>query len=207
MCTTSTRERLLKAATDVLSEESFSQLSIDRVTERAGLSRRTFFLHFNSKDQLLAEVLSYMRPVQIEKYRSWTDKLDPDLGTDDRIYSLFRNLVEMIRAPDWRGCCFLRVSAEFGDRTGHPVHAVVAEAHRDMERWLEAELNSGDFVAPGLLAKQLVILINGLLVMQLVHRDGSYSAAVLCMLPSILAAEKAQEASRSKSVFRIAASG
>lgn len=182
-----TRERLLDAAYRIIAEESLSHLSIDRVAMRAGLSRRTFFLHFDSKDQLLAEVLDYIRPAFAEMYESWSRQLDPGLMVEERIYALFRRMIELADDPHWKGCCFLRVSAEFGDRRGHPVHAVVAQAHHDMEHWLAWELGKGDYTAPSLVAKQLVVLLNGMLVMQLVHRDGSYGAAVLCMLPDILA--------------------
>lgn len=201
----STRDRLLEAATRIIAEESLSQLSIDRVAERAGLARRTFFLHFSSKDELLAQVLEHVRPAYAARYRQWTEGLDPDLTVEERIYALFRNVVEMIGHPGWKGCCFLRISAEFGDRQGHPVHAVVADAHRDMERWLEAELSRGDYVTPGLLAKQLAILLNGLLVMQLVHRTPCYGAAVLCMLPDLLASARYGAAARSQDISRLAA--
>ena len=183
----STRERLLDAAYRIISEGSLSQLSIDHVTERAGLSRRTFFLHFPSKDQLLADVLDYLRPAQALKFRQWTEQLDPDLSVEDRICALFRLAVEESDRPGWKGCCFLRISAEFGDRVGHPVHVVVAKAHHDLERLLEDELGKGDYVAPALVAQQLVVLYNGLLIMRLVHRTNGYSAAVLSVLPELLA--------------------
>ena len=204
MLTSTTRERLLDAAYRILAEDSFSQLSIDRVTERAGLSRRTFFLHFKSKDQLLAEVLDYVRPAQAAACRRWSDQLDPSLGVEERVLMLVANLVESIRSPGWHGCCFMRLSAELGDRAGHPVHAVVAEAHRDMERWLEGELAGGNYASPALVAKQLVILINGMLLMQLVHRDGSYSAAVLAMLPAFLASARQPDMPMMEPAVRLA---
>ena len=105
---------------------------------------------------------------------------------EDRICALFRHAIAESDGPGWKGCCFLRISAEFGDRVGHPVHEVVAEAHHDFERLLEAELGKGEYVAPALLAKQLVVLYNGLLIMRLVHRTNGYSAAVLSMLPEML---------------------
>lgn len=173
-----------------MSEESFSQLSIDRVSERAGLSRRTFFLHFASKDQLIAEVLEYLRPAHAEAYRQWTDDLPPDLDAEARIRALFQRIVEAISDPSWRGFHFLRISAEFGDRPEHPAHAVVAGAQQDMERWLEEELSRGPYARPGLLARQLVVMLNGLLIMQLVHRSPAYSAAVLSLLSEVLAAAR-----------------
>lgn len=186
-----TKERLLDAASRIISEESLSQLSIEHVADRAGLSRRTFFLHFNSKDQLLAEVLEYLRPAQAERYRQWTEGLDPALGVEERICTLFVNIVEAAAQPGWKGCCFVRISAELGDRTGHPVHAVVAEAHQDMERWFEAELIKGDYPDPAVVAKQLVVILNGLLLMELVNRKNSYSEVVLHMLPHLLALGRA----------------
>lgn len=174
-----------------MSEESFSQLSIDRVSERAGLSRRTFFLHFASKDQLIAEVLEYLRPAHAEAYRQWTDGLPPELAPEERIRSLFQRIVEAIADPSWRGFHFLRISAEFGDRPDHPAHAVVAGAQHDMERWLEAELAQGPYRKPGLLARQLVVMLNGLLIMQLVHRSPAYGSAVLCMLSAVLESGRA----------------
>lgn len=174
-----------------MSEESFSQLSIDRVSERAGLSRRTFFLHFASKDQLIAEVLEYIRPAHAEAYRQWTEGLPESLGAEERIRRLFQRLVEAISDPSWRGFHFLRISAEFGDRPDHPAHAVVAGAQHDMERWFEDELARGPYARPGLLARQLVVMLNGLLIMQLVHRSPDYGTAVLSLLSEVLAAARA----------------
>ena len=182
----STRERLLDAAYRIISEESLSQLSIDHVTERAGLSRRTFFLHFSSKDQLLADVLDYLRPAQAQKYRQWTEQLDPGLSAEDRICALFRHAIAESDGPGWKGCCFLRISAEFGDRPGHPAHAVVAESHRDLEHWLAGELTCGGFADAAGLARQLALLVNGLLVMQLVHRNEAYAEAALSMARDML---------------------
>ena len=73
------------------------------------------------------------------------------------------------------------------------MHAVVAGAHLDLEGWIAEELGRGDYASPSLVAKQLVVVLNGLLVMQLVHHDSAYSAAVLCMLPEILASGRSPE--------------
>ena len=131
-----TRGRLLDAAYRILLEDSLSQLSVERVSARAGLSRRTFFLHFTSKDELMADVLAHVRPAFAADYKAWSDALADDLTAEQRIEALFRHLVSAVSEPGWKGACFLRISAEFGDRPGHPAHAVVAESHRDLERWL-----------------------------------------------------------------------
>ena len=186
----SSRERLLDAAYRIVSEESLSDLSIDHVSERAGLSRRTFFLHFTSKDQLIAEMLDHVRPAYATRYRQWTEDLDPGLPPERRILAMCRRLVAETNAPEWRGSCFVRISAEFGERRGHPVHAAAAGAHDDMQGWLEAELSRGKFVAPATLARHLMIIINGLIITQLVHRDASYGDDALGMIATLLAAAR-----------------
>ena len=182
----STRGRLLDAAYRIILEDSLSNLSIERVSARAGLSRRTFFLHFNSKDQLLAEVLEHVRPAFAEDCRAWSDAIAADLAAEQRIEGLLRHLVTAITEPGWKGSCFLRISAEFGDRAGHPAHAVVAESHRDLERRLAGELACGGFADAAGLARQLSLLVNGLLVMQLVHRNPAYGEAALSMAREML---------------------
>lgn len=187
MARPSSHDLLIDAAYRIISEESLSQLSIDRVSERAGLSRRTFFLHFSSKDELIAEVLEHLRPAYAARYAEWAKALPPGLGVEQRIEALFTRIIADISQPGWRGCAFVRISAEFGELPGHPVHAVVIEAHRDMEQWLESELSMGSYSAPGLTARQLALMLNGLLMMQLVHRDPAYAEATMAMLPVVLA--------------------
>ena len=182
----STRGRLLDAAHRIILEDSLSHLSIERVSARAGLSRRTFFLHFSSKDQLLAEVLEHVRPAFAADYAAWSNALAVNLAAEQRVEGLLRRLVVAIADPGWKGCCFLRISAEFGDRPGHPVHAVVAESHRDLEHWLESELTRGGFADATGLARQLSLLVSGLLVMQLVHRNAVYGEAALSMAHDML---------------------
>lgn len=60
-----------------------------------------------------------------------------------------------------------------------------------MERWLAAELSMGDYTSPRMTAQQLSLMLNGLLLMQLVHRQPTYAEAVLAMLPTILASGRA----------------
>lgn len=185
------RDRLLDAALRIVLEESLSDLSIDRVTAGAGLSRRTFFLHFSSKDQLIAEMLERLRPAFAERFTQWADGIDPSLPPEDRIIAMMQKVVEGVRDPDWRGCAFVRVSAEFGERPGHPVHAAVAGANRDLAEWLGTELARSGLRTPQLLARQLLLAINGLMIMQLVHRDASSGDAFLQLTASLLAGAKA----------------
>ncbi len=169
-----TRNRLLEAASVLVAEESLANLSIERIADKAGVSRRTFFQHFPSKDHLLAAVVEYSRPTYLDRYRTWADSCGADATIDQRIANIFMNITQAAHNPNWKGCCFIRMAAELGSLQGHPVHLLVAAANEDMEHWLRDELAAAKYDHPDAIARQLVVLINGLLMMQLVTHSAAY---------------------------------
>lgn len=181
-----TRQRLLEAAAVLVAEESLAQLSVDNIADRAGVSRRTFFAHFPSKDDLLAAVVEFNRPVYLDRYRMWADRCGPDASIDERIASIFTGITQAAHNPNWKGCCFIRMAAELGTLKGHPVHGLVAAANMDMERWFEGELGRAGYGEPDVLARQLVVLINGLLMMQLVTRSTAYGDDISGLVRGLL---------------------
>lgn len=181
-----TRHRLLDSACGILSEESLSNLSVERICEQAGVSRRTFFCHFSSKDHLLAEVVDHLRPTFLDHYRSWTGSCGPSASLEERLLRLFECITNLVSDRTWKGSLFVRVSAELGNMPGHPVHAVVAAAHRDMEDWFTTELRSGGYSEPASIARQLVVMITGLLLLQLVTRSEAYGRDIANSLTRFL---------------------
>ena len=71
----STRARLIEAAADVFARDGFPGASIERVTDAAGLSRGSFYAHFESKDDLLLALVDRMVG---DVQRLLTDLLDAD---------------------------------------------------------------------------------------------------------------------------------
>jgi len=55
-----TRERLLRAATDVIQESGWAAASVGAIAERAGVAAGTLYRHFASKAELFVEILRAM---------------------------------------------------------------------------------------------------------------------------------------------------
>ncbi len=51
-----TREALKRALVDLLSEKPLSMISVSELTQRAGVNRGTFYLHYKSIDDMMAAV-------------------------------------------------------------------------------------------------------------------------------------------------------
>lgn len=52
-----TKRMLSEAILDLVVEQDYEALTINEITHRADVNRATFYLHFNSKDELLVEAL------------------------------------------------------------------------------------------------------------------------------------------------------
>ena len=51
-----TRESIRKTFKEMICEMDYEQISIKELTERAGINRKTFYLHYNTLDDLLREI-------------------------------------------------------------------------------------------------------------------------------------------------------
>jgi AcrR family transcriptional regulator len=193
----STREKLIEAACSILSTESYSNLSIDHIAERAGFARRTFFLHFSSKDELLTAVLQEVRPIRLAKLEAWSEDRNPGYTFEQRICGYFDSIIDESSDRAWRGSLFIRLSAEFAELRGHPIHGIVAETYRDLAAWFEAEFRRHGYSSPSMRAEELIILLSGLLVRQLVDPSPLHGNAIRRMLPSVLASGQSDSPSTS----------
>lgn len=101
----SVRRAILSAASKSVREQGVRGLSIAAVLDRAQLSTRAFYRHFDSKDQLVAAVFLEMAHVEMRRLRkSMADAADPieavtawvdarlDLAFDEDIKSDLRRL-------------------------------------------------------------------------------------------------------------------
>ncbi len=169
-----TRAQIILAADQLFYSGTVASVSMDRIAERAGVTKKTLYYHFRSKDDLLAAYVEARDGVVMERYRKWA-------GTDgsvcDRVERMFAHLARWAADPRWRGCGFTRVICELADLPGHPA-AIAARAHkRGFEAWLRTMLEEEGWNEAAELARILMLLLDGGIVQTLTHRDPAYAAS------------------------------
>ncbi|MBI9046482.1 MAG: TetR/AcrR family transcriptional regulator [Anaerolineaceae bacterium] len=84
-----TRKYLEDALLELISEKEFHQISIAEITDRAEVARPTFYLHFNSKEELLK---SYLDTI----FEDYLINLGEDLAVDNQVLAinLFRQIYQ-----------------------------------------------------------------------------------------------------------------
>jgi AcrR family transcriptional regulator len=169
----STRERILAAAYGLLYQEGFSRVSLDAIAAASGLTKKTLYYHFDSKDALVAAVLESQRILALARIQGWAKNVSND--PFELVENLFGRLADWASEPKWRGSGFTRIVMELADLPGHPARAVAKQHKLSVEMWLADRLAEMRVAAPRDNARQIMLLIEGCLSLILIHRDTSYA--------------------------------
>jgi AcrR family transcriptional regulator len=120
------REALIDAATELFYAEGLRAVSVDKVIEKAGTTKVTFYRHFPSKDELVVAHLERRAEQERDGIQGAIAAAD---GDPDRVFRLIADqLGAMACGQGFRGCPFINAAAEYPDPAS-PVRSTVA-AHR-----------------------------------------------------------------------------
>jgi AcrR family transcriptional regulator len=170
-----TRKRLVDAATKLFYAEGIGRVSVDAVAEKAGLTKRTLYYHFKSKDDLIAAYLDGRDQPNIKQMAGWFEAAEGDV--ERKVEAIFTNLARVAKNPKWKGCGFLRTAAELASMPGHPAVKAGSRHKKNFETWLTGELSGYGVDEPQTLAREIVLLMDGAFSIMLIHRDPDYVEA------------------------------
>jgi len=160
------KERILETADRLFYSRGIRAVGVDTIAAEIGISKRTLYNHFPSKDELIA---AYLAGRFVQPQRSDNPPVDQILGTFDRLERGFAS-------KGFRGCPFVNAVAELGDEDKSIKKIAIAfkESRRLWFRDLLLQLDVSD--AEGL-ATQLVLLVDGSIAQDLVRNDPSMARA------------------------------
>ena len=148
---------------------------MDDIAAEAKLTKRTLYHHFNSKDQLLANVLNAQHHLALQAFRTFGDRLS---GSAEAIVEgMFRELAVWSDRPRWAGSGFTRLVIELADLPGHPARLIARRHKAQLERCLTELLERSGVQQAGELARAIWLLSEGAISLILVHGDRGYSVA------------------------------
>lgn len=161
------RDRLLRTAVDLFYLHGYNAVGIDRIIAGAGVTKTTFYKHFDGKDDLMVEAV---RLRDRWETAAWERAVRTVAGDDprDQLLGFFEVLDRWFNEPDFIGCAFINAAAEFPN-PHDPVHEAAAahkRATRDGFRNLAEAAGARD---PEAFADQYTLLLEGTLVLRQVH--------------------------------------
>jgi AcrR family transcriptional regulator len=161
------RDQILDAAQRCFYERGITATGVDTIAARAGVSKRTLYNHFASKDDI---VLAYLDL----RERRWRRILDERLAdvTDplDRILVYFDAYFDVPDDEDFRGCALINAAAEIPDPDSQALERLRTNKER-VRREIEALVREAGIADPETVATALVLLLEGGIALFGLHRD------------------------------------
>jgi AcrR family transcriptional regulator len=95
-----TRDRLLRAARELIEEDGYAAASVIAIAERTGVAAGTLYRHFTSKEELFVEVFRSVCDREVRAMRAAADNMPPEATHVDRLETVLATFAERaLRKP------------------------------------------------------------------------------------------------------------
>ena len=167
-----TRQQIIEAAYTLFYQSGFIRTGVDAIAEAAGITKRTLYQHFGSKDDLIEAVLGCQHQMALERIRQWADQIS---GKPERmVTALFEKLAQWAGGSEWKGSGFTRAAVEFVDLPGHPARKA-ARLHKErVEKHLAEKFTEQGLDGAAQVAREVLLLIEGCQSLVLIHGNLDY---------------------------------
>lgn len=163
----SRREDLIRTAIRLFAERGYHGTGIDAILKRAGMSKKTLYNHFRSKDELILAVLQHYDSV----FRNDFMRRVARAGNSprERLLAVFDFAESWFKEESFYGCMFIKAIGEYPE-TPASVREICKQFKRLMRDYFcDLCLQSGA-KDPDTLADEIALLFEGAIVTAQVSR-------------------------------------
>jgi AcrR family transcriptional regulator len=154
-----TRQRILTKAHDLFYKVGFHGVGLDRIVDEVGVTKTTFYNHFESKDELVLEVLRFHDRWWRDTFRDMLRAHGGDTA-HGQLLAVFDALEQTLACEGYNGCFFINVAVQF-PLPHDPAHVMAAGHKQAMEAVIrEVAGYAGAKDAAGL-AEELALVMEG----------------------------------------------
>jgi AcrR family transcriptional regulator len=155
------RDELVQKALAAFYRNGFQATGMDRLAVETGVSKTSMYKHFRTKEELILAALR----LRDEQFRNMFTRRLEELADTPRgqLLAMYDVLGEWFRQEDFRGCMFIKASAEY-QQPDHPIHAQSAEHKRLMFVHARKLAEAAGAPDPAALARALLLLKEGAIV-------------------------------------------
>jgi AcrR family transcriptional regulator len=163
------KREIIEHAFNAFYDHGFS-LGVDAVTAESGVSKRTLYKYFPSKEDLVVALLAHYRTESIRGLRSAVDALSPDAR--GKLRALFEVRKSLFDAGDCRGCFAVSALIEFHGRQPE-IEAAANEMVAALHSYIGELCEAGGFDDPAKLADEALLLFQGAIVAAQARRSST----------------------------------
>nr|WP_319000082.1 TetR/AcrR family transcriptional regulator [Pseudomonas lalkuanensis] len=169
--TSEVREKLLETTEDLIYRNGIHATGMDLLVKTSGVSRKSIYKYFGTKDELVAEVLKRRDERWMDWFRTEVERAETP---EARLLEIFSVLKGWFESSGFRGCAFINTAGETGDPQD-PVRLVAKEHKEKLLEFVKEICQQYGAADPDALARQLLVLIDGAITVA--HVLGDFNSA------------------------------
>lgn len=165
----SVKEKILQTARRLFCQVGFHATGITRILDESGVSRRSLYTHYGSKENLLKAVFQ-------EEANIWFRWFDCDLpqmecSPSERILMLFDLMQDWFDSEDFFGCVFINAVAEHEKSNGW-IQEVASNYRDEISAKFQEMVAESGVKDPETVTEKLNLLIDGAIVGAMITGNG-----------------------------------
>lgn len=159
--TISRREHLINTAIELFSEHGFHATGIDTLLAKAGMSKRTLYTYFRSKEELILAVLRHKDGLARNQFMANVGR--GGTTPEKRLLAVYDTAEMWFKQKDFFGCLFINAVGEYAEADS-PIRQVSIEYKKLMRTYLLGLCQQLGIAQPEELADGLALLLEGAIV-------------------------------------------
>ncbi|WP_373754366.1 TetR/AcrR family transcriptional regulator [Neisseria weixii] len=153
-----TRQKIILTAYQTFYKQGFHACGVELLAQNAGVTKRTLYAHFGSKDGLIAAVLEYRHLDFLEKMQAALNEQSKQQTAE----AYLQFIDDWTKETDFCGCLFLHACAEYTDPNSEPYR--IAQAHKsEIRRLLQERLSDAHIVNAKMIADRAFLIGEGII--------------------------------------------
>jgi AcrR family transcriptional regulator len=180
-----TRERILFTALDLFHAHGFHAVGLDRILAAVGVTKTTFYNHFESRDDLIVQAITVRDTWDAAAFARRVHER-AGYTPRDMLLAMFDVLDEWFTHEDFQGCIFLHACAEFPS-PNDPVHRAAAKHYAVSEQTVAKMAEAAGVEEPQGFAAQWTVLLQGAITRRMATGDDQAAKAAKRVAELLLA--------------------
>jgi AcrR family transcriptional regulator len=176
------REEMIQYAFDTFYKNGFHATGVDTVMEGTGISKRTLYKHFGSKEGLILATIDYYKNFMRELIVNY---INQETNPIEKVLRIFDFLIERVEAGYSNGCFVMNAKTEYLNKASD-IETSCDNYTAGLQNLLEVTLEDTNLPNTKELVVQIMILFEGAIIRSKVTRNADTvriakdAARILC---------------------------
>ena len=154
----SKRERLIKTALELFDKDGIHATGVDTIAEQSGVTKKTLYAHFRSKEELVLAVLRHFDGLARNEFMRQVESGGKTPRAN--LLTIFDFAQRWFQQNNFYGCLFINAVGEYSD-DDTPIRQICKEYKKLVKDYIQHLCQQAGASQPQKLAEELALLLEG----------------------------------------------